>query len=108
MSASPYPLDDHSIAMLVTDGSEQRESTAPRDALEAAGATVDVVALRNGHVRGWIHDRWGDTFEVSGHARSSDPGAFDALVLPGGVLNPDQLRMDEHAVRFVRGFFAAG
>lgn len=92
------------VAILVTDGFEQVELTEPRRALEEVGAQTDVVSPSTGRVKGWDHTDWGEELDVDvplERARSDD---YDALLLPGGVMNPDRLRMDEAAVAFVRGF----
>ena len=96
------------IAILVADGFEQEELTGPKEALEAAGAEIEIVSPAKDEVQGWNHDEKADTFPVDmplNLARSDD---YDALVLPGGVRNPDQLRMSMRAVEFVDGFFATG
>lgn len=96
------------VAVLVTDGFEQTEMTEPRGALDGEGATTTLVAPKPGTVRGWKHTDWGDTFEVDrvlADARESD---YDALLLPGGVMNPDKLRLEPEAAAFVRSFFDAG
>ncbi len=101
-------LSGKRIAILVTDGFEQPELTEPRKALDAAGATTRIVSPREGEVEGWKHYDAGDKFKVDvplADARAED---FDALLLPGGVANPDQLRMDERAVAFVQSFVDAG
>ena len=95
------------VAILATDGFEQSELLEPRKALDAAGATTDVVSLKEGSVRGWNHKEWGTAVDVDqtlDEARASD---YDALVLPGGVMNPDALRMQPKAVAFVKSFFDA-
>lgn len=95
------------VAILATDGVEQVELTEPRDALARAGAQTVVVAPKAGAIKGWQHDHWGDEIPVDetlDQARAED---FDALLIPGGVMNPDRLRMDERAVTFVRDFFSA-
>jgi protease I len=101
-------LKGKKIAILVADGFEQVELTGPREALEAAGAEIEIVSPADGEVQGWNHDDKADRFPVGmplNLARSDD---YDALVLPGGVRNPDQLRMSTRAVEFVDGFFATG
>ena len=95
------------VATLVTSGFEQVEFTEPRDALLAAGVEVTVVSLKPGEIQGMNHDKPADRFavdQVVSEARSED---FDALLVPGGVMNPDALRGDEKAVAFVRAFFDA-
>jgi protease I len=100
-------LHDRKVAMLVTDGFEQVELTKPRTALEDAGAEVDIVAPASGRVRAWNRREWGDEFEIDVSLANARPEDYDALVLPGGVMSPDKLRMNEGAVRFVRAFFDA-
>jgi len=96
------------IAILATDGFEQSELIEPRKALDEAGADTEVVSPKDGRVRGWNHKEWGREVDVDQPLRSADPKDYDALVLPGGVMNPDALRMDPAAVAFVRQFFEAG
>jgi protease I len=101
-------LNGKKIAILVADGFEQIELTGPKEALEAAGAEIEIVSPAEGEVQGWNHDEKADRFPVDmplNLARSDD---YDALLLPGGVRNPDQLRMLTRAVEFVDGFFATG
>ena len=92
------------IAILATDGFEQSELTGPRDLLKQAGFDVQVVSPRSGEIKGWKHDQWGDAVPVDLALDAAKADAFDALVLPGGQMNPDVLRMDEAAVAFVRAF----
>src|SRR6185503_20486591 len=96
------------VAMLVTNGFEQTELAVPRDALQAAGADVDLVSLKKEAVKAWNHKEWGAEFDVDLHIDEADVDSYDALVLPGGVMNPDYLRLDERAVRFVRDFVHSG
>lgn len=106
--AAQKQLQGKRVAILATDGVEHVELSEPRIALDEAGARTVLVSARRGTIKGWEHDHWGDTFIVDltlEHARADD---FDALMLPGGVMNPDQLRTDERAVQFVRGFFEVG
>ncbi|HMF98269.1 MAG TPA: type 1 glutamine amidotransferase domain-containing protein [Vicinamibacterales bacterium] len=101
-------LNGKRIAALVDNGFEQVELTDPKKALERAGAHVDIVSPHSGKVQGWQHTKWGDAFPVDrpiAQARSDD---YDGLLLPGGVMNPDKLRMNAQAVEFVRGFVDAG
>jgi deglycase len=101
-------LKGKKIAILVADGFEQVELTGPKEALEAAGAEIEIVSPAEEEVQGWNHDDKADRFPVDmplNLARSDD---YDALVLPGGVRNPDQLRQLTRAVEFVDGFFATG
>ena len=98
-------LDGKRVAALFTDGVEQIEFTEPRKALEAAGATVTVVSLKKDDVKGWNRGAWGETFRVDMTVDAAKADQFDALLLPGGVMNPDKLRMNDQAVSFARSFF---
>ncbi len=100
-------LDGRRVAILVTDGFEQVEMTEPRKALDQAGATTVLVSPKSGQVKGWNHTDWGDAFAVDQPLQGASPDGFDALLLPGGVMNPDHLRLNPDAVRFVRSFFDA-
>jgi len=102
------PLDGKHVALLVADGFEQVELTEPRRALEEAGATTRIVSPAEGKVRGWQHTDWGDSFEVDQSLAFAGEGEYDALVLPGGVMNPDQLRRNDRALGFVRAFVDHG
>ena len=97
-------LNNKKVAVLVTDGFEQSEFEKPIEALKAAGAQVDVVSLKSGQVKGWKHTDWGDAFSVDKTVDSVTSEQYDGLVLPGGVMNPDKLRMNQDAVTFVKGF----
>jgi len=103
-------LSDRTVAILATHGFEQSELESPRDALAEAGADVRIVSLpeTDEHIRGWADGNWGDDVSVDGSLDDYEVEDFDALVLPGGVMNPDRLRVDEDAVSFVRGFFEEG
>jgi protease I len=96
------------VAILATDGFEQSELLEPKKALDAAGALTAVVSPKEGAIRGWNHTEWGERVSVDRTVNAADPQKFDALVLPGGVMNPDTLRMLPGAVKFVRSFFDAG
>jgi protease I len=96
------------VAILATDGVEQVELTEPRKALDQAGAKTVVVSPKSGKIKGWQHDHWGDEIPVDTALDSAQADAFDALLLPGGVMNPDHLRQNKKAVQFVRSFFEAG
>ena len=96
------------VAILATDGVEQVELTEPRKALDEAGAKTTLVSPKSGKIKGWQHDHWGEELEVDLALESANADTFDALLLPGGVMNPDQLRMNKQAVQFVRSFFDAG
>jgi protease I len=101
-------LNGLKVAILATDGFEQSELTEPRKALEAAGAHTEIIAPKEGRVRGWNHKEWGQEVKVDRKLDGADPNSYDALVLPGGVMNPDTLRTIPKAVAFVRSFFEAG
>ena len=96
------------IAILVADGFEQVELSKPREALDHAGAVTQIVSPAGKKVKGWNHTEWGEEMDVDVALKSADPGEFDALQLPGGVMNPDHLRMDPAAVKFVKHFFESG
>jgi protease I len=96
------------IAILATDGYEQVELTDPRRNLEKAGAKVDVLSIKSGQIRGWDKTNWGKSVKVDhlvNEVRSTD---YDALVLPGGQINPDKLRTDRNAVAFIKEFVESG
>ncbi|WP_420454241.1 type 1 glutamine amidotransferase domain-containing protein [Rubrivirga sp.] len=101
-------LSGVSIAILATDGFEQSELVKPKSALEEAGATVHVVSPESGEIKGWDQDDWGDSVAVDKTLADADASAYDALVLPGGQINPDKLRIDGDALAFVKAFAAAG
>jgi deglycase len=101
-------LQGKKIAFLATDGVEQVEYTEPRKAVEQAGATAHLVSLKPGQIQGFNHLDKGDTFPVDKAVSEASADDYDGLVLPGGVANPDRLRTDKDAVRFVRSFFEAG
>jgi protease I len=96
------------VAILITDGFEQVELLEPRKALDQAGALTRVVSPKDDRVRGWNFTDWGDEIAVDVPLAQARPEDFDALLLPGGVLNPDNLRIDENAVAFVQAFLDAG
>jgi protease I len=101
-------LNGKRVAILATDGVEQSELTEPRKALDDAGASTTLISPKNGAIKAWQHDRWGDEIPVDRALSEAKPDDFDALMLPGGVMNPDRLRMDKQAVQFVKAFFQAG
>ncbi len=96
------------VAILITDGFEEVEMTKPREALDQAGAETKIVCPHDGKVRAWNLTDWGDKYSVDVELGDARPDDFDALHLPGGVLNPDKLRMIPEAVAFVKAFFDAG
>ena len=101
-------LNGKKVAILVADGFEQVELTESRKALEEAGAQTEIVSPAKDEVQGWKHDDKADKFPVDVPLESARSDDYDALLLPGGVKNPDKLRMLTRAVEFVKGFFAAG
>ena len=98
-------LNGKKVAILVEKGFEQVEMTEPRSALQDAGATTHLISPQEDKVKGWQKTDWGDEFEVDVHLSDARADDYDALVLPGGVMNPDHLRTNPEAVRFVRDFF---
>jgi deglycase len=104
----PEQLAGKRVAALVANGFEQVELFDPKRALEAAGATVDVVSPEARTVRGWNHTDWGENVPVDRPLDQVRLDEYDALLLPGGVMNPDRLRMIPTAVKFVKAFFDAG
>ncbi len=101
-------LSNRKIAILTEDGFEEIELTGPKQALEAAGATAHVVSPKAGSVKAWDHDHWSIECPVDRELSQASPEDYDGLLLPGGVFNPDKLRMNEQALAFVRSFFDAG
>lgn len=101
-------LSGKRVAALVTKGFEQVELSEPKKALEAAGATVEVISPEKNTVRGWNHTEWGDEVKVDRQLDDARASEYDALLLPGGVMNPDRLRMNAKAVQFARECFEAG
>ena len=95
------------IALLATDGFEQVELTEPREALEQEGAVTKIVSPNPERVRGWKFKEWGDELPVDVPLEEARPEEFDALLLPGGVINPDALRLVPKAIAFVKAFFDA-
>lgn len=100
-------LKGKKVAILVENGFEQVELTEPRKALKEAGAEARVVSPVDGAVKGWNHTDWGDEISVDVPLTQADAQDYDALVLPGGVMNPDKLRNNEKALDFVKAFFKA-
>ncbi len=98
-------LNKIKVAILVENGFELSEFTEPKKALEEAGAETFVVSPQADKVKGWKHGEWADEFDVEINIKKAVPGDYDALLLPGGVLNPDKLRRDTDAVNFVKHFF---
>lgn len=96
------------IMILATDGFEQSELLEPKAALEEAGFTTHVVSLEEGEIEGWDEDDWGDVVEVDKTVDEVEVGEYDALLLPGGQINPDKLRTNGKAVQLVKDFAGAG
>lgn len=101
-------LSDKKIAILTEEGFEQVELTSPKEALKAAGATVHVISPQSGPIKAWDKDKWGIEVDVDQQLDSVSPDDYDALVLPGGVMNPDKLRQNKSAVAFVSAFLDEG
>lgn len=97
-------LKGKKVAILIDNGFEEVEMTEPRQALERAGAEVDIVSPQKDEVKAWAMSDWGDTYPVDVPLDRVRPGNYDALMLPGGVMNPDRLRRNPKAVRFVKSF----
>lgn len=98
-------LKGKKIAILATDGFEQSELIEPKKAIEDAGGTAEVISLKAGEIKGWKDDNWGDMMTVDKIVSSVSAQDYDGLVLPGGVINPDKLRADKDAVKFIGDFF---
>ena len=105
---STQSLSGKTVALLVDDGFEQVELLDPRRALDEAGAKTQVVSPKDGRVKGWNETTWGEEVKVDVPLAEATVDDFDALVLPGGVMNPDKLRMNKAAVALVKAFFDAG
>jgi protease I len=101
-------LKGRRVAILATDGFEQSELFEPKKALAEAGADVKVVSPKDGEIKGWKSGNWGETCKVDLSLEDAQASDFDALMLPGGVMNPDKLRMNEKAIEFIRGFTMKG
>ncbi len=101
-------LSNKKVAILVTDGFGEVEFTEPKQALETAGAQVDVIAPKAGQVKAWARTNWGGEYAVDKTLDAADAREYDALVLPGGVMNPDKLRTMPEAVAFAGHFFEEG
>lgn len=97
-------LKNRKVAILMTDGFEEVEYTEPRKALEEEGAEITVISLKKGEIRAWDKDKWGNIYEADREIGEVGSEEFDALMLPGGVMNPDNLRQNAEAVSFVTDF----
>jgi protease I len=101
-------LKGKTVAILVADGFEQVELTEPKKALEQAGAMAHIISPNKDQVTSWNFTEWGDNFTVDSPLDRSNPDNYDALLLPGGVMNPDKLRRNQTALQFVKSFFDKG
>jgi protease I len=101
-------LNGKRVAILVADGFKQVELTKPRQALDEAGAKTEIVSPVQGKVKGWLETSWGDSFPVDVPLESANPGNYDALLVPGGLMSPDKLRLEPKAIQFVKHFWDAG
>lgn len=100
-------LKGKKIAILVANGFEQVEMTDPKKALENAGAKTTIISPEKNKVKGWKHIEWGDEFSIDAPLENAIAEDYDALLLPGGVMNPDKLRLHPKAIKFIREFYDA-
>src|ERR1700712_184068 len=100
-------LSGKKIAILATNGFEQSELEVPRDALKKAGATVEIVSLQAGEIKGWDEKDWGRSVNVDKTLDEASANDYDAIVLPGGQINPDLLRVEQKALKFIKDIFDA-
>lgn len=98
-------LNNKKVAILATNGFEESELVEPKKALEKAGATVEIVSENSGQIKAWSGDNWGKEYKVDKTLDDVDQSNYNALMLPGGVINPDKLRRNPKAVKFVKSFF---
>lgn len=103
-----YKLQGRKIAILATDGFEEIELTKPREALKKAGAKTHLVSPEEGTIKAWNRDKWSDEYTVDVTLDEADHTDYHGLMLPGGVINPDKLRMNTQAIQFVSQFYHAG
>jgi len=96
------------VAIVVTDGFEQDELVQPKQALEEAGAVAEIVSPNREKVKGWKYTDWGTEFKVDKQVAKADPNSYDALMLPGGQMNPDHLRIDKTTIQFIQSFVRSG
>lgn len=101
-------LNGRRVAIISADGFEQSELLEPKKALELAGAEVQIISIKAGSIKGWDKKDWGQSVDVDAVIADVNPEDYDALMLPGGVLNPDKLRQDENVVEFVTTFLKSG
>ncbi|AGC78115.1 protease I [Nonlabens dokdonensis] len=93
------------VAILATDGFEEIELTSPKKALEEAGAEVHIISPKRDSIKAWDNDHWSETYKVDHHVSEVDAKDYHSLMLPGGVMNPDQLRQDKTSIEFITSFF---
>lgn len=105
---SDRKLEGKRVAIVATDGFQKSELFEPREALLAAGAEVDVLSIHSGRIKSWADGDWSDEIEIDEVLSAADPAEYDALMLPGGVINADKLRIDPDAVSFVNDFVDRG
>ena len=98
-------LKNKNVAILATNGFEESELSSPKQALENAGATVHIISEKSGSIKGWADGNWSGEYEVNKTLEQANEGDYHALVLPGGVINPDTLRQNDEAIGFIRSFF---
>ena len=101
-------LTGKKVAILIESGLEEVELTSPKKALEDAGAEVEIVSPQKGKVKAWAHDHWSIELPVDVNVEDADPNDYDALMIPGGVLNPDKMRLNEKCVEFAQHFLQEG
>jgi len=101
-------IENRKVAILVADGFEESEFSRPYETLRNEGASVDIISLKEGKVRGWKDKNWSIEVDVDKKVSDAKAADYDALVLPGGVMNPDQLRINPEAVSFVKDFLTEG
>jgi protease I len=97
-------LKNKKVAVLLCDGFEETEMTKPREALKKSGAIVHLITSKEKKVKGWLHGKWSKSYKIDVALENANPKDYDALLLPGGVFNPDKLRTDKKAVKFVKSF----
>lgn len=97
-------LAERNIAILATDGFEESELFEPKKAMEAAGATVEIVSLQEGEIRAWKGKNWGKSIKVDTTVDETEGVKYDGLLIPGGVMNPDKLRTNLRAIEFIKEF----
>ena len=101
-------LQSKRVAILTEDGFEEVELTSPKKAMEDAGIQVDIVSPQKGKVKGWKHDHWSIEVPVNVEVSKANPEDYDALVIPGGVINPDKMRINEDCIQFAKEFLNSG